>query len=92
MKYYKHNDFQPETDFKHTLLNTYETKTKKTYTENPKGIRLNSVKFRTDIEPLCTEARSSFPPCQPPSERGFTYRPAFGTSLISQQQSVRVPS
>lgn len=33
MKYYKHNDFQPETNFKHILLNTYERKANKTYTK-----------------------------------------------------------
>lgn len=84
MKYYKHNDLQPETNFKHTLSNTYERKTNKTYTENPKRVRLNSVKFHTDLVPLCTEG-STFPRCQPPSERSFNYRPAFGTSLIRQR-------
>lgn len=49
MKYRKHRDFQPETNFKHTLLNAYKKKTLKTYAENPKGIRLSSVKFHTAL-------------------------------------------
>lgn len=76
MKYYKHNDFQPETNFKHTMLNTYERKTNKTCTENPKGMRLSVVKFHTDLALLCTDEGSIFPPRKAPPDGSFTCSPA----------------
>lgn len=90
MKYHKHRDFQPEANFKHTLLNTYEKKTLKTYTENPKGIRLSSMKFHTALCCRLQKAAAFFLSRSPASTQSIC-RPHLAPACVQCPAGRRQP-